>query len=283
MKLNDVLVEVKGKPIHKLGSITVQEPDTKNNAIATTFPDEVSGNFVCTDLAIKFFKGCPRKVGKTFTMARNHLSLLVDGPKEVGAFDVSGNILTSLEGMPKVVEWIDVSENRLTSLKGNRNKILNGNFEAKHNRLDTLEGCPEIVGGDFHASYNFLESLKHGPKEVRGDFDVASNRLTSIDHLPISIGGSLILENNEITSLVGIHKLKSCTDIYFGSSKVTEGGIGLILIEGLIDINLSNAHKNPDFKKALEIINKYLRQGKKALLKCQEELEEAGLEAYAKL
>ncbi len=63
---------------------------------------------------------------------------------------------------------------------------------------------------------------------------------------------------------------------------ITEGGIGLILIPKLSKIGSIEPYKS-DFNKAIFIIRKYLGEGKKGLLACSNELEEAGLERFAKL
>ncbi len=126
-----------------------------------------------------------------------------------------------------------------------------------------------------------LKSLPCAFNIVEGDFNVDSNELASFQNLPHSIGGWLDLNQNKITSLVGINKtIKRCHSIDLSRNPIEEGGLGLLLIENLRQVH---AFKDGDFSKALEIIGKYLGQGKAGVLKCQEELEEAGLEKYAKI
>ena len=92
-----------------------------------------------------------------------------------------------------------------------------------------------------------------------------------------TVNGIFNCEHNKISSLVGIHKTIKILNgpIHLQGNPIRSGGIGLILIEGLTYIDL----KRP----AIKIINKYLGQGKKGLLLCQDELIEAGYEKYAKL
>lgn len=135
----------------------------------------------------------------------------------------------------------------------------------------------EKVGGSFYCYTNYLTSLKGCPREVGGDFFCNKNSLTSLEHAPEQVGSEFGCHTNKITSLEGIHKIikkiNGQFDIAFNPIK--SGGIGLLLIEGITYIN----SELPAFK----IIRKYLGQGKRGLLACQEELIEAGLEEYAKL
>ncbi len=116
---------------------------------------------------------------------------------------------------------------------------------------------------------------------VEGDFYVDSNKLKSFSNFPSEIGGLLDLNQNQFTSLRDIAKsIKKCTKIDLGRNPIEEGGIGLLLIQGLKEIH---APRSGDFTKAAVIISKYLGRGKSAILECQEELEEAGLGRYAKI
>jgi hypothetical protein len=92
-----------------------------------------------------------------------------------------------------------------------------------------------------------------------------------------TIGTFFYCTDNELTSLEGVHKIikKIGGAFYCWGSPIKTGGIGLILIEGLTRIRSDQ----PAFK----IINRYLGQGKKGLLRCQDELIEAGYEEFARL
>lgn len=110
-----------------------------------------------------------------------------------------------------------------------------------------------------------------------GGFFCCDNQLTSLQGAPSSVGDHVYCSFNQLTSLEGIHKLikKINGTLYCHRNPIKTGGIGLILIEGLRRIDADQL--------AFEIINKYIGQGKKGLLYCQDELIEANLEEYAKL
>jgi hypothetical protein len=133
---------------------------------------------------------------------------------------------------------------------------LTGQFTYADGYLTSLEGTPRKIGGSFYCDRNQLTSLHGAPAEVNGYFSV---------------------EKNSITSLEGVHKIIKIINgaIYLYENPIKSGGIGLLLIEGLSAI----CADQPAFK----IINKYLGQGKKGLLYCQDELIEAGYEEYARL
>ncbi len=118
--------------------------------------------------------------------------------------------------------------------------------------------------------------------EIEGSLDCSDNSLKNLDRFPSIIRDGLNFKGNKITSLVGINKIIKYTKwIDLTNNPIEEGGIGLLLIEGLETV--FNGNKSNDFKIAVNIITKYLGKGKHGLLNCQNELEEAGLERFAKL
>ncbi len=133
---------------------------------------------------------------------------------------------------------------------------VSGYFDCSNNRLTTLEGAPSTVGGYF---------------------DCTSNRLTSLEGAPGSVGGNFVCFNNRLTSLVGVHRIlrQIGGGLFLTGNEIVSGGIGLLLVEGLTRIVTDQP--------AFEIINRYFGQGKKGLLRCQEELHEAGYEEFARL
>jgi hypothetical protein len=112
---------------------------------------------------------------------------------------------------------------------------------------------------------------------VGGHFACFNNQLTSLQGAPSSVNGTFSCDNNKLTSLEGIHKLikKLNGGFFCYNNPITSGGIGLLLIEGLTEIHADHP--------AFEIIKRYLGQGKKGLLRCQDELIEAGYEEFARL
>ncbi len=118
---------------------------------------------------------------------------------------------------------------------------------------------------------------------VKGMFDCSGHKLKNLDNFPEYIESGMIANRNNITSLVGIHKIiKHAKWVSFADNPIEEGGIGVLLIDGLKKIAY-NINIKSDFNRACEIINKYTYKGKSAILECQEELIEAGLEAFAKI
>ena len=151
------------------------------------------------------------------------------------------------------------------------------NVSCKH--LNSLDGCPDFISGSFSCSDNFLTSLVGGPQKVDGKYGCSYNPLTDLIGCASHIGENLYLNNNSITSLVGIHKIiKSCPEIYFDDYKITQGGIGLLMIENLIDISANS--------KPFQIIKSYLGTGTKGMMECRKELlsrEYVNYADYAKL
>ncbi len=211
------------------------------------------------------------QIGKNFIIhAKGDVDISNCGLKKLPAkfnkcersFACGGNVLVTLEGCPSIIE------------RG---------FYCAYNRLKTLENGPILCGGNYECNDNQLTTLKGTPKIILGTFDCSSNQIKSLEFCPEEIEGTGRFGNNKLVSLVGINKyLKKCNSISFKNNHIEEGGIGLLLIDNLKVVNSSDCG---DFSKATSIINKYLDEGggKQFLLACQEELEEAGLERYAKL
>ncbi len=112
---------------------------------------------------------------------------------------------------------------------------------------------------------------------VGGDFYCTVNRLTTLEGAPGAVGGNFICRNNLLTSLVGVHRILRRVDgtLNIRGNPIAAGGIGLILVEGLSRI-YADQH-------VFVIIQRYLGQGKKGLLRCQEALHDAGHAEHARL
>ncbi len=122
-----------------------------------------------------------------------------------------------------------------------------------------------------------LEQLPVKFGAVGRDFYCYNNLLTSLEGAPGSVGRDFYCNGNRLTTLVGAHKiLKRIGDeLFLAGNEIVSGGIGLILVEGLTKIDADQ----PAFK----IINKYLGQGMKGVLRCQEALHDAGYGEHARL
>jgi hypothetical protein len=167
-------------------------------------------------------------------------------------------------------------------LKDQTGKYLTGFVNVTGNVLLSSRNLKQLpvkfgtVGGSFICKHNELTSLQGAPSTVGGSFFCDDNPLTSLEGVPSTISGFFYCSSNKLTSLQGIHKVfKKIDRLYIDNSPINTGGIGLVLIEGLTNVT----SRLPAFK----IIKKYLGQGKPGLLRCQEELIDAGYEEFAKL
>ena len=83
-----------------------------------------------------------------------------------------------------------------------------------------------------------------------------------------------------ITSFAGIHKRAKSINgvIYAARTPLTSSILGVLLIDQCTAISIDNVEVE-------SIVNKYLpnTRGRSAVIDCQKELIEAGLEEYAKL
>jgi hypothetical protein len=165
----------------------------------------------------------------------------------------------------------------------------NGNLDLSswEPKLTSLRGSPTIVTGYFDCSANKLASLKHGPTRVMGEYNVSENPLKNLDGIAEYIGGTLYLNYlGGITSLKDIHKrVKHVGNkIVIMESGITSHVLGLLLINGVTEVTVGYAHTMVR-EEWSDIINNYLPnyRGNHAVLDCQNELIDAGLDDYAQL
>ncbi len=152
--------------------------------------------------------------------------------------------------------------------------------------LDQLRGADgEFLAGTVDVTGSvFLHNMKLERLPVRfGTVDRSfwcdGNQLISLVGVPHSIEKRFSCSYNRLTSMVGVHQILKRVggSLYINGNKIKSGGIGLVLVEGLTKIYAEHEHP------AFEIIEKYLGQGKKGLLRCQEALYEAGYGEFARL
>lgn len=130
-----------------------------------------------------------------------------------------------------------------------------GMFNAdKCKTLTTLEGFP-LEAGQVFLPYDYNGSLEHLTRKP----------------------GQLFIMG--ITSLIGIgDRFDEVKKFSCSWDKITEGGIGLILIPGL----KFESYDIEDMPEQFQIIAKYMEKPNE-IFECQAELIEAGFEEYAKL
>jgi hypothetical protein len=139
MKLNRLFEAKYGKNI----DITSK----RLTSFPSDLPDEVVGNFFCSDNRLTSLEHCPTKVGGGFYCQFNNLTSLEHCPSEVGGdFSCSVNDLTSLEHCPSVVR---------------------GTFGCTANNLTSLEHCPSVVDGHFYCEKNEFTSLKDIHRQIK--------------------------------------------------------------------------------------------------------------------
>lgn len=242
--------------------ITSSNPTLKN-LLDFEFPDHIRNLVIEDQLKLVSIEGCPSTISGAFTLNNTDVGSLKGGPKHVDKnFRVSGNQLTSLKDSPSYV---------------------GGSYYCSHNPLKNFEGITQRIGGSITAQSSNIKSLSGLPSIVKKNLNVGNNDLKNFDGCPSHIEGVFDFRHNKsITSLKGLHKhLKHARVIIMDDCKITSGGIGLILIDGLSTICIDRCGSK--FEKAIEIIEKYLGQGRSALIDCQEELMDAGLEEFAEL
>ena len=190
--------------------------------------------------------------------------------------DIRNKNLNSLKGCPQhIPDCFYCSDNQLTSLLYGPKQIGHW-YDCSNNHLTDLYGCAQSGITQLFCSNNKLTTLTGGPSSTEWGYDCRNNKLTDLYGCASHIGSDLDFQYNNITSLIGIHKIiKSCRETYFDCEKITEGGIGLLLISKLKEISVNT--------EPFKIISKYLGQGTKGLVLCQNELIEHGYDNYAKL
>ena len=153
---------------------------------------------------------------------------------------------------------------------------LTGNWNGETLNCDEFDNQTLSITGNVNLGFCDFKRLPWKFSKVTNDFDVYENRLKDFTNFPYYIGGLCWLSNNDIKSLVGVHKhIKHCKTLNFNNNPLEEGGLGLLLIDGLEKI-ISDIP-------ALKIIAKYVGQGKKGMMLAHAELIENGYEAFAKL
>jgi hypothetical protein len=135
-----------------------------------------------------------------------------------GTVDVDGDVYLTyrLNDMIKLpVKFGNVSgcfscrHNKLTTLDGCPNYV-GGHFYCGGNNKTTLEGCPKHIGGDFYCNFNELTTLKGIEKcEIIGDFYCEDNDIPPENYIYIltaKIGGVIITGNDDINKVLNTYK-----------------------------------------------------------------------------
>lgn len=171
-------------------------------------PEEVNGDFDCSDTKITTLKGAPKKVNGDFKCYSTSITDFNHFPKEIGGGVYCGsNNVTSLKGVPKKINGeFSCSNTNITTLEGGPKEV-KGSFRCNYcSSITTLEGSPKEVKGSFSCNHcNLLVSLEGAPKEVGRDFDCGNcDNLVSLAGSPKEIGGWFSCPDcQRLTSLEG--------------------------------------------------------------------------------
>jgi len=121
------------------------------------------------------------------------------------------------------------------------------------------------VDGDFSAIDKQLETLKNMPKIVKGNCELLGNKLTTLIGAPLEVGGNFEVNRNPLQDLIGFPQK-------VGGRVTVKWSQSLPLLRTL------NAQEVVVYgqPRVSMILNKYAKQGKRAMFDCQKELEDAG-------
>jgi hypothetical protein len=214
-----------------------------------------------------------------------HLTTLEGFPSRVSVLSINNNNLTDLKHCPESQE-VHCSYNNLTSLEGLSKSCFN--LTCYNNKdLKSLEGVNDnIVSITCHNCG--LTSLKFAPKNIAFLHALKNKNLKTFDCSIDNGDAVIVLSETGFTSLEGIHKhILACAQLDIREVPITSSILGLLLIRGLKVVDSGGVHpyQSSDAKKAFSIVRKYIpnTRGRQAVIDCQRELIEAGLQAFAKL
>lgn len=128
------------------------------------------------------------------------------------------------------------------------------------------------------------------PKVIHGSILAHDNNLSTFKNFPEILTGPdgegiFDLSTNNFNSLKDIHKhIKEARELMFVDNPIKSHVLGLLKINGLRQVTLTHVVVRPDEKELARvegIINDHLSEGD--VFACQQELIDAGLEAFAQL
>jgi len=144
-------------------------------------------------------------------------------------------------------------------------------FSLQHCGLTSMKGFPK-------------ETITSTDSSIDDYVDITDNPIKDLDFDNMSTD-EFVFTSTQVTSLKGIHKkFKKCGKLFL-SSTVKSHILGTMLIPGITMVHQQThqQEENKDLTKALDIIMKYLKDGKAGVIDAQNEMVDAGLEEYAQL
>lgn len=133
------------------------------------------------------------------------------------------------------------------------------------------------ISGDFNASVNTLTTFNNFPTHVDDHFFCYDTQISSFENLNIQCGGSVdLLMNRNLNDFRGVHKhiTKMNGTFKFDLEHVHVGGLGIMLIDGIKQIDCGDKNIN-------DIFNKYLKSGQ--VFEAQEHLIDGGYAYLARV
>lgn len=188
-----------------------------------------------------------------------------------------------LTDVSEINEWLQRYAVEKFTIHFNGSVTVKGSVDLMGLGLDYIPVNFEYVHGFFDCDDNHLTSLKGCPRFVGEYFSCQSNKIDSLEHSPRIVSqGNYWCNGNEITSLVGISDLIKFSQGSFVTDfkKITQGGLGLLLIEGLTHVG--EPGDVDELTQQWKIIQKYLGQPDN-IFACQAELLDAGFEEFTEL
>ena len=170
--------------------------------------DAVNGSFNLSENRLTDLKNCPHTLRGDVFFNKNRLTSLNGGLKEIevsrlgGIVSFESNRLTNLEGFPTILNSprlnLMLGNNPLTSL-GSRLPRQIKRLDLSGTQLQSLQGCPKMIGSDTFISYDGLylegsniKSMVGGPEYIGGFLDISGTKISSFEGFPKKVEGILI-------------------------------------------------------------------------------------------
>lgn len=153
---------------------------------------------------------------------------------------------------------VNLSNKNLCHLPVKFGKV-KGHFLIAGNKLDTLEGCPDIVTGDFNCSRNDLTSLRHSPSIVEGSYYCSYNKLRSLQYITQSDIKNFKASYNILTDLEYLPEVRGYLHCDNNELEHIEQLLGCVLLAkksyGQEVVQALNLKNNPLLGRFQEVTN----------------------------
>lgn len=195
----------------------------------------------------------------------------------------NGGVVDSIEGpisKEQLEEWLeeyDIDFDEYTITNGKVNILATLDLDASDELITQIPVPLGEIDGDLNASVKSLSSFNNFPHAVTEGFFCYDTNIASFDQLEISVGGDVdLLMNPKLVDFRGIHRhIKQMNGVLrFNIDNVKNGGVGVLLIKGVKEIDTGNKDMN-------KIFNKYLKN--RDIFDAQEHFIDAGAVHLARI